>query len=107
MVYRYFNANSTINIERELAIIRKKVEDCELCKHYGNILSSYIYDFKEGTQNEMLSSYNAIEFNRYLINNIMSLKPRMIYAYDYKPNKIPNAIFVLVYNNRIVSLKTK
>ena len=37
MVYRYFNATSTINIERELAIIRKKFEDCELCKHYGSI----------------------------------------------------------------------
>ena len=60
MQYRYFNANSTINIERELVIIRKKFEDCELCKYYRSIIKSYIYDFKEGTQNGILSSYNAI-----------------------------------------------
>ena len=38
-------------------------------------ISSYIYDFREGAQNWMLSGYDVIEFNRCLINNIMSLKP--------------------------------
>lgn len=107
-VGRYFNPDSgEVSIEKELTRIKEKFPDCECVKHFGSILAGYLYDFREGVQDGMLGGYNSLNFNRCITNNIISCKARMTGIYDYKPNKVPNAIFVVCYNNCIVSIKTK
>ena len=105
---RFFNFNEDANkIENEFLYIKTKNQNWDFVKHYGTPIASYLFDFKGGTDINLLGGYNSVNFSHVINENLISIRERITQKTIYNPPNIPNCLIPIVFSNAIIQCKTK
>jgi len=94
------------NMDKEMAIIKRTYPNLSIVRHYGTPLASYLFDYKNASESNILAGYNSINFSRLLHNGLMSFRDNIKTETIYTPAKEPNALFPVVFNNVILECNT-
>lgn len=93
-------------MDKEMTFIKKSFPNLSLVKYYGTPLASYLYDYKNSSEANILAGYNAVNFSKAIGNRLMSLRDNIHGEVTYTPVKEPNALFPVVFNDMILECNT-
>jgi len=94
------------NMDKEMALIKRTYPNLSLVKYYGTPLASYLYDYKNTSESNILAGYNAINFSKLLHNGLISFRDNIKTDSTYTPTKEPNALFPVVFENMVLECNT-
>lgn len=112
---RYFTYDTAENLNNELELMVQKNIELVPVEYYGSPLASYMYDFRNESNSNMLGGYNIIKFSKlfglgivsFRVKGIVSFRDKLISKTIYTPLKYPNVLFPIVYKNGILNIYSK
>lgn len=104
---RYFTYDTSENLNNELELMIQKNISLVPVEYYGSPLASYMYDFRNESNSNMLGGYNIIKFSKLFGLGIISFRDKLISKAIYIPLKYPNVLFPIVYKNGILNIYSK
>lgn len=98
--------DTTKQTDKEISEFKIQYPSFVFIKHHGTPIASYLYDFTNGTQNDVLVGYNSINFGRIINENLISIKSRITKKTIYTPQSIPNCLIPIVFDNSLLQCTT-
>ena len=104
---RFFRFQQSPGIEQEIKLIKQFYPNFNFLKHIGTPLASYLFDYKNISETQLLGGYNANEFNKTLNKGLLRIRDNVRGTKIYEPLNYPNCLFPVTFNNLLLTCETK